>query len=155
MAIAKLNPKARFKIVSQFDDAVEAEKPDELQPPAEGAEAPKSRYEQYIESDFDESKLKFKEGMKPDRIIIRALTADELAEINSKHIVVDTVGKKFITTERNKMFLTMFKMTFEGIESGDGSVSKPSFDEIPFQVQTEMGSIVSLITTLGKNLKKP
>lgn len=157
MAIKRLNPKAIFKIVSQYDDAVDIENIEELKTGVivDGVEETRpTRYEQYIESDFDEAKLKYKEGMQPDRFLLRAITADELASINSKYLYIDTVAKKVTTLDRNSMFLSLFKLAYSGIESADKVVSKPSTDEFPYNVQVEMGSIVSLITSLNKNEKK-
>lgn len=153
MSIKLLDPKATFKVIPSSDSALENETPEELQV-AEG-EAPKAtRYDQYVENgDLKESVLKFKEGQVPDRFILRPLLADELADINSKYLFIDTAARKAIVTNRAKMFLECFSKAYLGLESG-GKTVKPSLDEIPFDIQVEMGSVVSLLTSLGKNEKK-
>lgn len=160
MAIKRLDPKAIFKVISAIDDAIELDKPEDLiseELDQDGKPKIKpTRYEEYMEeANFNESKLKFKEGMQPDRFLLRPLTADELADINARYMFIDTVAKKMIYTNRNKMFLEMFVKAYQGIQGADGVVVKVEIDAIPYPVQIEMGAVTSLIATLGKNEKKP
>lgn len=160
MAIKLLDPKAIFKVISATDDALLSETAEELLAASTNADgsavANPTRYEQYMEeANFDESKLIFKEGCKPDRFVLRPLTADEHADINSKYIFVDTVGKKMVYTNRHKMFLEFFKLSYQGIETGAGVQTKPALAELPYPIQVEMGAVVSLIASLDKNAKKP
>lgn len=159
MAIKRLDPKALFLVISATDEALDNETDAELQSEEKNEDgSPKqkvTRYEEYIEElKLDESKLKFKEGHTPDRFVLRALTADELADINSRYIYVDTLAKKMVYTNRNKMFLEMFTKTFQGLQGPNGSTQKVDTTELPYNVQIEMGAVVSLIASLGKNEKK-
>lgn len=151
MAIRRVDPKAVFKIVSRFDDSLEAE--DEV-PAKEGEPKPQTCYEKYIES-FDLNELKFKEGLKPTLFHVRCLKASELAEINQKYQIVDTVKKTITYRDQNLMMLEIFDRAIIGVQEGDGSpMEKVSSDEVGFHIATEIGSMISLLTTLGKNLKK-
>jgi len=150
MAIKRLDPTAKFKVICIFDDALELETEEELK--ALGTDG-KSRYQEYMEN-FDESKLKFKEGQKPTRFHIRCLKANEVAELNAKYQKIDTVKKSIELINRNQMMLEIFNLAVVGIEDENGNVSKISSDELEFNVAVEIGSMVSLLTTLGKNLKK-
>lgn len=155
MAIKRLDPKAIFKVISTYDQALDNETAQELLDNQSDLQNLKvTRYEEYIgEANFDESKLKFKEGLKPDYILLKALSADDLADINGRYVLIDVVQKKTIITNRNKMYIEMFKAAYQGIES-EGKASKVPLDEIEYQIQIEMGAIASLIASLGKNLKK-
>jgi hypothetical protein len=158
MAIKLMDPKAQFKIVSNHDDALEHETIDELKTgelDENGKEKLKpSRYELYLESEsFDESILKFKEGQQPDRFVLRCLSNDESAEINSKYMTVDVVTKTMKFKNQSRMFLEIFNLAFVGLDSG-GKLQKVSSAEVPYHMAVEMGSIASMLTSLGKNLKK-
>lgn len=162
MAIKRLDPKAVFKVISQHDTAIETETQAEMDAqklePKEGQPlppAPLTRYEKYCaDGVLDESALKFKDGQKPDRFLLRALTADETADINGRHVLYDTVNKRLIYPNRNKMFLEIFRTGFIGIESADGTTSKPDLAELEFDVQVELGALIHLMAALGKNEKK-
>lgn len=157
MAIKKIDPAATFKVISQFDDALVSETPEELktgEKDAEGKDILKSsRYTQYVEADFDESKLVFKEGDQPDRFIVRCLNHAEQGLVNQKYLEVDVVNKRHGYKNQAQMWLEVFKMACTGVESG-GKVEKINADELPYHITVEIGSIISLLTTLNKNEKK-
>lgn len=155
MAIKRIDVKATFKVISRHDEALDVqETPGASTEP--GADPALSGYDQYLEElTLNESVLRFKEGQKPDRFLLRGLTADELADINGRHIFADPVNKKVIYTNQNKWFLEMFKAGYMGIEDAEGKTTRPPLDEIPYPIQVELGAVVSMIASLGKNLKKP
>lgn len=140
--IKKLDPKMRFRIVAQVDEAID-------RTDAEW----KNRYAQYLET-FDLSALKMKEGCAPTFFILRPLTSLELADFNSRYLEVDAEKKTAGYKDQAKMFLEMFDLCVEGMQDGDGAIEKVSSSEVPYLVAGEIGSIVSMIATLGKNLKK-
>ncbi len=158
MSIKRLDPNAIFKVISSSDDALLNETPEELisdQLDADGNRVMNTtRYEQYTEEmNLDESKLKFVEGKVPDRFILRPLTADETADLNSKYILFSSESKKMTIINKNRLFLEMFRAAYQGIET-NGVITQVPTKEIQFQIQIEMGATVSILTNLGKNLKK-
>lgn len=150
MAIKRLDPTARFKIICVFDDALDLESQEELD--AMGKDD-RTRYQQYMEN-FDESKLKFKEGLSPTRFHVRCLKASEVAELNARYQKVDVVKKTIEIVNRSQMMIEIFNLGVIGIEDEEGKVSKIGADELEASVVIEIGSMISLLTTLGKNLKK-
>lgn len=151
MAIKRVDPTARFKVISELDDALEHETPKELEA-LRKSNLP-TRYEIYSES-LDESKLKFKEGSTPTRFVIRCLKNAEVAEIQSKHVVVDTVTKKIEMGNPALAFLDYFKMGCLGIEDEVGKLEQVGPDDVGYGVTVGIGSVISLYTSLGKHLKK-
>lgn len=141
MSIKRLDPKARFRVISQLDEAVVRD--EEL----------KARYEKYLES-LDPAELKLKEGQTPTYFILRPLTHLQLADLNSRYLEVDVEKKTAKYKNQTKMFLEMFDLCCEGMQDGDGPMESISSEELAFGVAAEIGSMVSLIATLGKNLKK-
>lgn len=143
MAIKRLDPKARFRVVSQFDDAVDRS----------DSEAD-TRYAKYLES-LDLADLKFKEGATPTFFNIRTLSNLELADFNSRYLSVDPEKKHVTYKGQAKMFLEMFDACCESAQDGaDGPAEKITSAEVPLTIAHEIGSIISLIGTLSKNLKK-
>lgn len=141
MAIKRLDPSARFRVISQMDEAVVHDEK-------------KDRYQRYLEN-FDQKELSLKDDVKPTYFILRPLKNLELADINAKYLVVNPLEKTARYQDNMKMFLEMFDMCCEGTQVGeDGPIEKVKSDDIPLTVASEIGSIVSLIATLGKNLKK-
>lgn len=162
MAIKRLNPKQTFEVISITDSALLPEEPD-FEVDANGAPVmldgepvkKSTRYERYTENaNFDESQLRYVDGHKPDRFILRPLTNDEKAELNSKYTFIDTVKKRIVFTNQSKLLLESFLKSYQGIKSSDGKVERLSVDEIPYDIAIEMGAIVQLISALGKNEKK-
>lgn len=151
MAIRKIDPKATFKIISQFDDALINETPDGLA--ALKLAGKQTRYEDYLE-DLDESKLLLDEKLKPSRFVVRCLKNQEIADINERFTKVDVVGKKVDMVRTNAMFLETFQTGCLGVEDENGKVEKVDAEEIGFAVAVAMGSVISLFTSLGKHLKK-
>jgi hypothetical protein len=154
MAISRVNPSARFKVISELDDALERETPEELEAlkQPDGTSLP-TRYEQYAEN-LDESKLRFREGAKPDRFVIRCLRNEEVAEIQAKHLVVDTTAKTTKLGNPALAFLDYFKVGCVGLETAEGNTVKLGSDDVGFAVAVGVGSVIMLFTSLGKHLKK-
>lgn len=151
MAIKRVDPKATFRVVSQADDAVVQESPEEIA--ALKASKEKSRYDKFTES-LAIGDLQFKEGVKPTYFHIRALLNSEKADIEEKYLVVDVEKKKITFKNQKKMLLEMFELGCVGIEDERGVVAKVVDGEIPYDVAIDIGSLISIATSLGKNLKK-
>lgn len=169
MAIRRVDPKATFRIISQFDEALIEETNEELEALKTGKKIPTgqkdaagkeitvdesrpTRYEDYVDT-LDESKLRFKEGEKPTYFVIRCILNSEMAELNEKHLVIDPVSRKIEYKNRGQWFLDHFQRGCVGIEQ-DGKVVPVSVDDLGNGVAMAMGSVISLFTSLGKHLKK-
>jgi hypothetical protein len=150
MAIKRIDPKATFEIISEFDSALMLESQEELDELAK-TNSP-SRYMQYVEN-LDESKLKFVEGETPSRFKIRCLLNTELAEIQEKHFVVDVIAKSAKARNSSLMFLEMFNMACLGIVE-DGKVVKLNADDVGIGIAVGIGASISAFTTLGRHTKK-
>lgn len=158
MAIKKVDPKAVFKVVTAFDDAILFETEEELAAlKTKGKDGKEiqgpTRMDKYLES-MDYTVLKFKEDSKPTIFHVRCLLANELAEINQKYQKYDVINKKVEFTDRNKMMLEIFDRGVIGMENSEGKLEKVLSNDLEYPVGVDLGSIISLITTLGKNLKK-
>lgn len=154
MAIKKLDPKARFRLVAQMDDAIDnTDYPAPQDQPEAKADLSADRYARFLDS-LDMSVLKTVEGQKPSVFVVRPLANIELAELNSKYLTIDAEKKTARYRDQVKMFLEMFDLCCEGMEMEDGTLEKVLSSEIPYGVASEIGSIISLIATLGKNAKK-
>jgi hypothetical protein len=157
MAILKIDPTARFKLISQYDDAVIEETKEELDAlkffDEQGAERMKpTRYQEYIEN-LDESKLKLDPTKTPDRFVFRCLTNGEQIAIQEKYAKVDVIQKKTDITSINAMFLEIFNTAILGVETG-GKMEKITAENVGLPVAISIGSVISLFTSLGKHLKK-
>jgi hypothetical protein len=160
MAIRKIDPTATFKVISQFDESVQHETPEEMEALKTGKQDENgndilnpTRFEQYLEN-LDDSLLRLKDGVPPTYFVIRCLKNSEVAELNEKHVVVNVVEKKIEHKNRQLMFLEMFDIGCLGTQTGDGKLEKTSGDEVGYAVAVAMGSVISLFTSLGKHLKK-
>jgi hypothetical protein len=171
MAIRRVDPKATFRVICEFDDALMRETPEELEALKTGKktasglfdaagkeimidEVNPTRYEQYIDT-LDEAKLKFKEGEKPSYFLIRCLLNSEMAALNEKHITIDPVKKRVDYKDRNKWFLDHFDLGCLGIIEGNALPAvQVNPDDLPVGVAIAVGSIISLFTSTGKHLKK-
>jgi hypothetical protein len=161
MAIKRVDPNAKFKVISEVDDALISETSEELAALRTGKidsatgkeETIPSRYEQYAE-DLDETKLKFKDGVKPTYFLIRCLKNNEVAEIQKKHFSVDSAAKKVELSNPALAFLDYFTMGCLGVEAESGKVEKIGPDDVGYGVAVGIGSLISLFTSLGKHLKK-
>lgn len=152
MAIKKIDPNARFELVTAYDDALVFETDEEIA--AAEKEGRQVRYQEYLK-DVDLSKLMFKEGEKPTIFVVRCLLAEEIADVSSRYLVVDTVAKTQHYKDRNKMMLEYFKLGCLGIKGDKGQLEPTSADEVGFNIALDIGAQISLLTTLKKNLKKP
>lgn len=150
MSVKRVDSKAVYKLVSRFDDALETEvikeegKPDYNSP---------AGFDKYLET-FDSADLTFKPDLKPTYFHVRCLKASELAEINEKYQSIDVVNKKVTYKSTNLMMIEIFDKTIIGVQDGDSPLEKVTSDDVGFHVATEVGSMISLMSTLGKNLKK-
>lgn len=151
MAVKRIDPKATFKVVCQYDDALDNESEAELEA-LKAIPDSLSRYEKFLGS-IDLNDLKFKDGLKPDVFVVRALTHAEMADINERYFSYDTVEKKLVNKNRSNMLVEMFDKACFGIDQ-DGQIVKVASGELPFSVVVELGGIINLIGMLGKNLKK-
>lgn len=150
MSIIRVDSKATFKIISQYDSALINETEEEMaQLKAEGKQ---TRYEDYLDN-LDESKLQLKEGDKPTYFVVRCLKNTELAEIHQKHMVVDPVAKTSQARNASLMMLDHFKIGCLGIQNEDGTIQKLDADDVGFGVALSIGVAISTFTSLGKNLK--
>lgn len=151
MAIRRVDPKATFRVVSQTDEAVETETAEEQA--ALKAAGQQTRYEKYLES-FNLGDLKFKEGVKPTIFHIRSLLNGERADIDEDFLVVDTVSKTVDYKNQKKMLIAMFKLGCLGIEDDNGKLQPLDAESVEYSTSIDIGSLVSLSGTVGKNLKK-
>jgi hypothetical protein len=150
MSIIRVDSKATFKVISQYDSALINESDAEMEQLKKDGK--QTRYEDYLDS-LDESKLQMKEGDKPTYFVIRCLKNTELAEIHQKHMVVDPVAKTTQARNAGLMMLEHFKMGCLGIQNEDGTIQKLDADDVGFGVALSIGTTVSMFTSLGKNLK--
>lgn len=147
MAVKRLDPNATFDIVTLHDEALFFETNEELK-----AQENKN-FEEYLQT-FDLTKLKFKENEKPDLFRVRCLRVEEMAQINEKYVEYDVVNKQAIIKNKNNMLVELFKLGCLGIVEESGAIKKIGVDELEFKVILDIGASISLLGTLGKNLKK-
>lgn len=159
MAIKKIDPKATWKVISQYDEAVISETAEEKEAlktgevDEDGKDVLKStRYQQYMD-DLDQSKLVLQPNVEPSLFVIRCIKNSEMAELNEKYLTIDTVKKTANHKNSLAMFLEIFNLCCLGIEEG-GKIVKTSADEIGYGPAVEIGSVIYHFTTLGKHLKK-
>lgn len=161
MAIKKLDPSVRFRLICEFDDALISENKEELaalnsgikMPDGEDIIAP-TRYQQYLEN-LDESKLKFREGAKPSYFVFRCLTNREMGELQEKYFDYDVKAKRqTFKGAKTSYFAELFEIGVLGIEDDSGKVVPVGPNEIGIGVMVNIGSAINIYTQLGKNLKK-
>ena len=146
MAIKRIDPKATFKVICEYDSVLVNETEEEK------VVGTPTRYESYIEN-LDESKLKLKEGDKPTYFVIRCLTNRESILNQEKYVEVDVVAKKSNVKNPTGMLLEMFNLACLGMEDENGKVVPVTSDDIGLGVAINIGSLINLYTSLGKNLK--
>lgn len=151
MSIKRIDPKATFDIVSAYDEAVQHETAEEME--ALRASKGLTRYEKYLET-FSISELKFIEGQSPTIFRVRCLLSSEKAELDEKFQTIDTVNKRIEYRNRNEMMLEIYKKACLGIVNESGSLEKLGIDELEYKVVTDIGAAISILGSLGKNLKK-
>lgn len=151
MSIKRVDPKATFKIISEFDSALISETQEELRELAK--EKKDTRYMQYLES-FDESKLIFKPDEKPTYFVIRCLLNSEFAVIQERHMEVNVETKTFRAKNSSLMMFDLFNTACLGMIDENGNTVKVTADEVGMAVATGIGATISMLTTLGKHLKK-
>lgn len=159
MAIKKIDPKATWKLISSYDDAVIKETEEELEALKTGEMDEKgkeksnpTRYQRYMD-DLDEAKLRLDPAASPTRFVIRCLLNDEQALLNSKYLEVDTVKKTYEYKNGLVMFLEVFNLACLGIDEG-GKIVKITANDIGYGPAAEIGSVIHHFSALGKNLKK-
>ena len=161
MAIKRIDPSARFRLICEYDGALVPESAEELQAlktgkkDADGEEEMNpTRYQQYL-ADLDESKLKFAEGEKPSHFSFRCLTNQEMGQLQEQYFEYDVKAKtqKFKGT-KSEYFAELFRLGVEGMEDENGKVIPVSPNEVGLGVMVAVGSAISIYTQLGKNLKK-
>lgn len=150
MAVKRLNPEARFKIICEFDDSLVPETEAELTATAPGAP---TRYEQYLE-ELDESKLQFRDGAAPSRFVLRCLTSSELGCLQEEYFGYDEERKSQVFKgSRSKYIRRVFELCVISIIDENGVEAKVTPDEIGYGVMAAIGSTVSMFTALGRNSK--
>lgn len=151
MAIKRIDPRATFDIVSVYDESLVFETPEELEELKKSKEL--TRYEKYLES-FDLSVLKIREGESPTLFRVRCLLASEKAELDERHQSFDMAKKTIEYKNRHAMMLDMFKKACLGIVNESGGLDKVGIDDIEYKVATDIGAAISILGSIGKNLKK-
>ena len=146
MAIRRLDPNSRKKVVSVMDEAVDIEA---------------SNMNQYATT-LDLKHIKFVEGKHPTYFIVKSIdpiSETEIQEVHHKFIPpsVTKEGEKIgakVTIERHKeMALKYFKFCVMEVEE-NGKVLPIKFDEFSADVLQEIGSYAMLYCRLGDQLKK-
>lgn len=159
MAVVRIDPSATFKIISQSDSALLEETDAELDSGKLDEKGAKiynpSRYERYVESSFDQSILKFKDGESPFIFVVRGLKSLERADLVERHSEFDPKTRKNKIKNFSAMLIDTFNYGCLGLEKKDGTLEKVSADEFEHKVTLEIGSHITAIGSLGKNLKKP
>ncbi len=168
MSIKRLDPNARYRVIAPQDEALDSESPEELkaleialaEDEKSDSAAPKrnpTRYEKYIEQ-FDESCLRFKEGAKPTRFVLRALRNAETAMLNAKYYTYDTVSKRATNKDLSLYSIEVFGLAVLGIEEeneeGKTVPSKISSEELSLATVMEVAGCVTLLGQLGASSKK-
>ena len=161
MAIKKLDPSARFKLISELDDSIIHETKEELEALKSDAKdkegnpisAP-TRYEQYLEA-IDESKLKFRKDSKPSYFHFRCLTNQEIGELQDKYLDYDVKAKK-TTFKGPKMnyFAEIFEKGVIALEDENGVQVKVGPNEVGIGVMVAVGVAIDSFTQLGRHAKK-
>lgn len=151
MAVKRIDPKATFRVIAESDDALESEGPlEQVQLLKEGKT---SRYQQYLEN-LDESKLIFKEGAKPSYFQIRCLLPTEKAQMELKYTRPNLATGKVEVKDPILMMHEYFDSACDGIIGDDGKVEKVKADDLAPGVALQIGTVISIYTSVGKNLKK-
>jgi hypothetical protein len=161
MAIKKLDPNARFKLICEFDDAVIPESKEEEKALDSGIKDKNgdpvmipSRYQQYLEN-LDESKLKLREESKPSYFHFRCLTNEEMATLQEKYTDWDVKGRRQIWKAPKTLYLgEIFKLGVVELEDENGMKSAVGPNEVGIAVMVSVGSAINLYTQFGKHAKK-
>jgi hypothetical protein len=151
MAIKRLDPEARFRVICDLDDALINETPEELKEILDNKDL--TRHEDYLQ-DLDEKKLKFAEGAKPSHFVIRCLKNDEWTDMQSRHMVLDSMTKTFRVRDNASYLFEMFNKGCIGLEDENGEIKPVNHNEIGIGVAMSIGATISLFTMGGKHLKK-
>lgn len=161
MAIKRLDPAARFRVICEYDSALINETPEELKALKNGVIGPDgeeesnpARYQLYLQ-DLDESKLKIKDDEKPSHFVFRCLTNQEMGQLQETHFEFDlkTKTQKF-KGSKTDYFAELFRLGVDGMEDENGNVVKVGPNDVGLGVMIAIGSAISVYTQLGKHLKK-
>lgn len=159
MAIKRIDPTAKFKVIVSSDDALQSETPEEMEALKTGVidangkpERNPTRYERYLET-FDTSILQLKDGAVPTIFVVRGLLSMEMATITEKHYRFDPTQRKTVCDRPNAMILEMFDVGCLGEQTETGVV-KVARDTLSYQVASEIGGAINIITVLTQDLKK-
>ncbi len=151
MSIKRIDPKATFDIVSVYDEAIQHENMEELEELKKTKG--QTRFEKYLET-FNLEELKLVEGQSPTLFKVRCLLASEKADLDEKHQSFDMANKRIEYKNRHAMMLEMFKKACLGIVNESGGLDKVGIDDIEYKVATDIGAAISILGSIGKNLKK-
>jgi hypothetical protein len=160
MAIRKLDPNAKFRLICELDDALISETSEELEALKTGKKDEDgnetlnpTRYQEYLD-DLDESKLKMRDGAKPSYFHFRCLTNEEMGILQEKYFDYDVKEKRpKFKGSKTEYFIELFRLGVIGLED-DGQIAKVSANEVGYAVMVAVGSAVNIFTSLGKHLKK-
>lgn len=161
MAIKKLDPSARFRLICEYDEALIGETPEERKALGTGRKDEDgeeifnpTRYQQYLDS-LDESKLRFVDNEKPSYFQFRCLTNQEMGTIQERYFAFDFKNRKQeFKGSKTEYFAELFKLGVIGMEDESGTARAVGTDEVPYGVMVSIGSAISIYTQLGKHLKK-
>lgn len=151
MAIKLIDNSAVFEVVSQYDDAIVNETPEEVE--AIRAAGGSTRFDKYMDS-LNLSDLVIKEGEAPTVFIVKGLTHKQRAELQEKHVSVDVTTKKVTTTDPQAYFADIYNLAVVGVKTSQGVTVQASAEEVGPMHSMSIGATVTHLTVLGKNLKK-
>ncbi len=155
MAIRRLDPSARFKIICEYDDALIRETEEELKALEQpSGETLPTRYEEYLEN-LDQSKLRLKPDGKPTYFHFRCLTNLEQGELQEKFMDYDVKEKRsFFKGSKTRYFVELFEKGVIGIEDETGAMVKIDAEQIGMGVVMAIALAINSYTAMGKHLKK-
>ncbi|MDZ4810756.1 MAG: hypothetical protein SGI96_21175 [Bacteroidota bacterium] len=146
MAIVRINPNARFKLVSSTDSAIDRDKCPKIKSEASGEQL------KYSES-LSLEDLVFFEDKKPTYFVCRNLTATEQVALYKNHQQFDVEKRKVVHNDMQTLLLKIFEACCKEVED-DGVKSAIGVDEVPYEVVQELGSSILVRMSLGDTEKK-
>ncbi len=156
MAIKLIDSKARFEIVSQLDEAVVNEPLAELLDGVDTEGKPKykpGRFSKYMDTlSLSDLKLDETKGA-PTLFVVRCLTDKERAELQEKHLVVNTEKKTMEFKNQGQYLIDCFDLAITGIKNTDGSIQTVTSADVGFTHAQSVGGTISYMTSIGKHLK--
>lgn len=146
MAIRRIDPNFRKKVVSAMDEAIDVENSD---------------MKSYAQT-LDEKHIKFHKDQKPTYFLVKPIDPMSELEITEVHQKItppgiDKDGKPTRISihfdRQSEMSLKYFKACVTEVEE-DGKIIPVKFEEFPMAVLQEIGSYAMLYAKLGDQQKK-